>query len=236
MRGVYFYGVGGHAKVAADVADALRIPVLGYYDDNATLLTESPIPIRPGLGLLRPGVFQIPSEKLVLTIGNNSVRAKIHSRLPKAKYQALVHPSAIVSPSSNVGDGSVIYHGSIVQAGTKIGKHAIINTSASVDHDNLIGDYAHISPNSTLCGGVRVGIGCLVGAGAVILPGVQIGAWAIVGAGAVVTRDVPYGATVVGAPARIISWNQQDGAVTNSKRKSSANHGHPPHSTNETTH
>lgn len=236
MKGIYFYGVGGHAKVAADVADSLHIPVLGYYDDNSARLTETPIPVRPGLGLLRPGVFQVPSEKLVLTIGNNSVRAKIHAKIPQARFQALVHPSAIVSQSCRVGDGTVVYHGSIIQAGTFVGKHAIINTSASVDHDNLIGDFAHISPNATLCGSVRVGIGSVVGAGAVVLPGIQIGAWAIVGAGAVVTRDVPYGATVVGAPARIIAWNQQEGALSNAKRKSSSNNGHPPHSANETTH
>ena len=214
----------------------LRLPLLGYYEDNSARLTEEPLPVRPGLGLLRPGVFQIPAEPIVITIGDNSIRAHIHSKIPRARFQALLHPSAMISPSCHVGNGTVIYHGSIVQAGTRIGKHAIINTSANIDHDNLIGDFAHVSPGATLCGGIRVGIGSFIGAGAIVLPGIQIGAWAIVGAGAVVTRDVPYGATVVGTPARVIAWNQQAGAVTNAKKRNPPNHGHPPHSTNETTH
>ncbi|MCG8386779.1 MAG: acetyltransferase, partial [Cytophagales bacterium] len=97
-----------------------------------------------------------------------------------------------------------IMPGTVVNAGTVIGEHAIINTSASVDHDCVIEDFVHIAPNSTLCGNVQVGEGTLFGAGAVAIPGVKIGKNCTVGAGAVVVNDVPAGATVVGNPAKII--------------------------------
>jgi acetyltransferase-like isoleucine patch superfamily enzyme len=52
--------------------------------------------------------------------------------------------------------------------------------------------------------------GASIGAGAVILPGIRIGAAAMVGAGAVVTKDVPAGAVVVGNPARISGYVDDD--------------------------
>jgi UDP-2-acetamido-3-amino-2,3-dideoxy-glucuronate N-acetyltransferase len=48
--------------------------------------------------------------------------------------------------------------------------------------------------------------GASIGGGAVILPGVRIGTGAMVGAGAVVTSDVPAHAVVVGNPATIVRY------------------------------
>jgi len=85
-----------------------------------------------------------------------------------------------------------------------IGKHCIINTAASVDHDCVIEDFVQISPHATLCGGVSVGEGSQVGAGAVVIPGIRIGRWSLVAAGAVVLRDVPDNVLVMGNPARVV--------------------------------
>ena len=54
--------------------------------------------------------------------------------------------------------------------------------------------------------------GASIGAGAVILPGLVIGEKAMVGAGAVVTRDVPPRALVLGNPARIVRYLDDDNA------------------------
>jgi len=51
-----------------------------------------------------------------------------------------------------------------------------------------------------------------VGAGATILPGIIIGRYSLVGAGAVVTRNVPNRALVVGNPAKIVAWLNDDGS------------------------
>lgn len=50
-----------------------------------------------------------------------------------------------------------------------------------------------------------------IGANATILPGITIGAFSMVGAGSVVTKDVPERALVVGNPACIIDWLNEDG-------------------------
>lgn len=56
-----------------------------------------------------------------------------------------------------------------------------------------------------------VKIGASIGAGATILCGIEIGAFALIGAGALVTKDIPERALVVGSPARIVGWVNEDG-------------------------
>jgi len=50
-----------------------------------------------------------------------------------------------------------------------------------------------------------------IGAGATILGGVEVGEFALVGAGSLVTKNVPDRALVVGSPAKIIGWLNNDG-------------------------
>lgn len=57
---------------------------------------------------------------------------------------------------------------------------------------------------------VTVGDDSDLGVGSIVLPGVIIGKGVVVGAGAVVTRDVPDYAVVVGSPARIIRYRNQN--------------------------
>jgi acetyltransferase-like isoleucine patch superfamily enzyme len=50
-----------------------------------------------------------------------------------------------------------------------------------------------------------------IGAAAIILGGTQIGEYSMVGAGALVTKNIPARALVVGSPAKIIGWLNDDG-------------------------
>ena len=81
--------------------------------------------------------------------------------------------------------------GAIIQSCASIGKHCIINTGASIDHECVIDDYVHIAPHSTLCGNVQIGEGTLIGVGSAIIPGIHIGKWSVVCAGSVITKDLP---------------------------------------------
>lgn len=51
-----------------------------------------------------------------------------------------------------------------------------------------------------------------LGAGCVVLGGVTIGKYAMIGAGSVVTKNVPERALIVGNPARITGWLNDDGS------------------------
>ena len=151
-----------------------------------------------------------PVGPLIISIGSNAARCKVTERLAQVEFATAIHPSATVSPSAMVGCGSAVMQGAIIQADTVIGRHCIINSSASVDHECAIADFVHISPHATLCGNVSVGFGSWVGAGATVIPGITIGSNCIIGAGATVIRNIPDGAIAVGSPAKIIKYNSMN--------------------------
>lgn len=197
---IYLYGAGGHAKVIADILELNGSVLAGYFDDD------------PGKkiwnykGFIFPGNFNVLEDELIISIGNNATRKKIAEKI-QARYYTAIHPFAVVSPHSSIGEGTVIMAGAMINPDSVIGKHSIINSNAVVDHECVIGDYAHISPNATLCGDVTIGAGAHIGAGAVIIQGKKIGAGSVIGAGTVVISDLPDNIVAVGNPARIIKIN-----------------------------
>jgi sugar O-acyltransferase (sialic acid O-acetyltransferase NeuD family) len=194
-----FYGAGGHAKVVIEAWIASGGKVAAVFDDNESIKTLLGKSVS---GKYQPDKFR--ETTLMITVGNNKIRKEIAVRV-RNPFGKVIHPSAIISSSAKVNEGSVVMAGGIIQAETVVGKHAIINTSASVDHDCFIGDFVHVAPGVVLCGDVRIGEGSLIGAGSVILPGVSVGKWAVVGAGSVVTTNVPDFAIALGVPSKVRS-------------------------------
>jgi acetyltransferase EpsM len=192
---MYLYGASGHSKVIVEILESLSIPVQGLYDDNEAIRSIWEYKVMPF-----PGNFDKEKDKLIISIGSNTIRKQLAIKL-NVGFGVAIHPGSDISTRTTIGEGTVIMAGVNVNADTKIGKHCIINTNSSVDHDCVLGDYVHISPGATLCGSVKVGEGTHIGAGAVVIPGINIGNWAVIGAGAVVIKDVPDGVIVIGNPA-----------------------------------
>lgn len=191
------YGASGHARVILDCIKANKSGVIGVFDDNLNIKDFH------GLNFIGNYNEEEHTFPLVISIGSNIIRKQIAS-IVKPFFTNVIHPSASISKSVEIGKGTVILHHAIIQSGCIIGNHVIINTGSSVDHECILDDYVHISPQATLCGNVTVGEGTQIGANATIIPGVKIGKWAMIGAGSVVIRDVPDFAVVVGNPGKII--------------------------------
>lgn len=136
-----------------------------------------------------------PESAWIIAVGDNRLRkkeAKYHAALGHY-FGVAIHPSAVVSPSAKIGEGTVIMAGAVVQADAVIGKHCIINTCASVDHDCVLENFVHIAPGAHLCGGVKVGEGSLIGAAVGIAPGMQIGRWQLVRVKRIEMQGAPIG-------------------------------------------
>lgn len=191
---MYLYGASGHAKVIMEILKANGVEIEGLVDDNPDIIELLGYPVYHQRTDLSP---------MIVSIGNNAIRKHIVEKLPVEFGQA-IHPTAIVSHTAIIGEGTVVMQGVIVQACTRIGKHCIINTGASVDHECIVEDFVHISPHATLCGNVHVGEGSWVAAGTVVLPGVKIGKWSVIGAGSVVSKDIPDGVLAVGNRCKVI--------------------------------
>lgn len=194
---VYLYGASGHGKVIKDILEAQGSSVEGFVDDNLKLSSYCEKPVLHKADGLTP---------MIVSIGINKTRKRIVGKL-NCQFSTAIHPSAMVSPSAKIGEGTVVMAGAVINADVVIGKHCIINTGASIDHECVVGDYCHIAPHATLCGQVHVGEGTLIGVGASVIPCIEIGDWCTVGAGAAVVANVPDNTTVVGVPAKALSKN-----------------------------
>jgi acetyltransferase EpsM len=120
------------------------------------------------------------------------------------RFATPVHPSAIISTKSTVGEGTIVSPGVIVAAFTHVGRHVLVNRGALLGHDAEIGDYVTVGPGANIAGFSRIGESTYIGMGAMILDQVKVGAHSVVGAGSVVHRDVPDNVMIAGRPARII--------------------------------
>lgn len=197
----YIYGASGHGKVIWSILMDLEMNIDGFIDQDKSIQNFINLPVihsEKGLDV---------EDQVLIAIGHNRTREIISKRLP-CRYLKIVHPSAYIWKEIQIGAGTVVMANSCVQVGSRVGKHCILNTSCSIDHDCLLEDFVHISPNAILSGNVTVKEGAWIGAGATVIQGVTIGKWSVVGAGAVVIEDVPDGATVVGIPAKVIKPSQ----------------------------
>ena len=193
-------GGGGHARVISSIVEAQKAAtVVGLFDSNPEVKSLDGIE-----NFHKYNPDQFPNALAIVAIGDNKIRKQLAQTIQHV-FGKLIHPSASIDPLSLVGEGSVVMHHAVIQRGTRVGKHGIINTASSIDHDCVLGDFVHIAPNATLCGGVQIGDETFIGAGVVVLPQIKIGKRATVGAGSVVTKNIPDGATVVGNPGKIIN-------------------------------
>jgi pyridoxal phosphate-dependent aminotransferase EpsN len=205
VRSLIVFGAGGHGKVVADVGRSMGFRLAGFVDDDPTR-DGAEIWGIPVIGWDRL-VAQSPRNGgvvVALGIGSNEARERTHARLRAAGFQiaTLIHPTAAVAPSAQLGEGTVVMANASVNPDAIVGAGVIVNTGAVVEHDCRVADYAHLSPKAALGGAVTVGRRSHLGLGAVALPGIRIGADVRAGAGAALHRDVSDGKTVVGVPAR----------------------------------
>jgi sugar O-acyltransferase (sialic acid O-acetyltransferase NeuD family) len=102
----------------------------------------------------------------------------------------VIHPSAVVSKATRIGDGSHILAGASIGPRCSIGNNVIVNQGSIVCHDSIVQDNAHLTPGAILAGAVSVGAMTVVGMGATVLLGVQIGSGCLIHNGAHISANV----------------------------------------------
>lgn len=185
---IYVYGGGGHGQVVADIARANGYETIHFLDDSGdNKFSEN-----------------LPKGDIIVAIGNISVRRRLCKRVKAAGFNlvSLVHPSAVISPSTEIGAGVVVMPLAVVNARACIGEGGIINTAAVIEHDCAIDAYVNICPKVVLAGNVTVGEQTDIGIGSCAIQGLNIGAFSIVGAGSVIVNNIEDGVVAFGNPAR----------------------------------
>lgn len=194
MKDILLVGFGGHAKSIIDAIERgglyrivgfTDIRTCGAYHDYAHLGTDDQLE-----EIYRCGVRN--AFVSIGYMGNGTLRDSLYGRLKGIGFSLPVisDPSAVISDTSVIGEGTYIGKNTVINAEAHIGKMSIINTSAVIEHEVSIGDFSHIAVGAVLCGRVEIGSHCLIGANATVIQGVKIGGGSIVGAGSVVLRNI----------------------------------------------
>lgn len=193
-------GASGHGKVVAEIAEKLkRYENIYFIDDNPSSINFHNYTV---LGdSYRMEEFKENADFFV-AIGDNEIRRAKYEYLIRERYSIaiIIDPTALISRSAEINQGTVVMPGAIVNASTKIGVGCIINTRVIVDHDCIVEDFSHASPGAVIAGTVKIGELVWVGANATILNNVKINRNTIVGAGAVVLSDIKVSGVYVGVP------------------------------------
>jgi len=138
-----------------------------------------------------------------------------------------VRPNATIGTECNIGRGVFVdsdvvignrvkiqnyvsvYHGVTIEDGVFVGPHVVFTNDKLPRAITADGELKAV--DDWVVSETLVCKGASIGANAVLVCGIKVGKWAMIGSGAVVTKDVPDYALVVGNPARIIGYVDEEG-------------------------
>ena len=149
MKRLLIIGAGGHGKVVAEVAADIGYEHIDFLDDTA----------QEAIGKVSElEKYKNQYNDAFVGIGNNELRGKFISKLQDYGYTVpiLVHPSAYVSRTAKIDNGTVIEPKAIVNANSHISTGCIISVGAIVDHDAEIGDCCHVNAGAIVKAGGKV--------------------------------------------------------------------------------
>ena len=139
-----------------------------------------------------------------VALGDNETREKLQIELKEDGFSIIsaIHPNAVVSKSSKIGEGVSIMANAVINPFVVLGDGVIINTGSVLDHHSIVGSFSHIAPGASIAGNCRIGNRVMIGVGASVSNNINIVDDVIIGAGAVVVKSIEEAGTYVGVPAR----------------------------------
>lgn len=154
-------------------------------------------------------------RKFVVCIGYqnlNQKREKVFLELKEIGHipVSLIHETAIISKSSTIEPGSVIFPGVVVENNVKVGEGTYIWSKVTIGHDSSLGSFVFIAANVALGGSTEVGDRCLLGLNSTLGNRVRIGSDSVIGAGALVTRNIKSDSVVVRRNDALLEWPSQE--------------------------
>jgi sugar O-acyltransferase (sialic acid O-acetyltransferase NeuD family) len=196
-------GAGGFAREALTlIADCgAGADVVGFFESDSvwTARTVASLDVMP--------LSQIgPDLQVVIAVGDPRSRQALAEGLAKETvFPVFVHPSAVVSQSVELGDGTLVCAGSILTCDIVVGRHVHFNLVTTVGHDCRIGDFVTTAPAVNISGKCTIGRGAYFGTNSCVREGLEIAEFVAVGmGGVVVSKLLQPGGTYIGNPARLM--------------------------------
>lgn len=209
MKDLYIIGAGGFGREVAWLVERINAVeptwnLVGFIDDDESKwdTNEDDYPVLGGCEYLK----KLGNVYAVCAIGAAKIRKIVIEKMKESavKFATLIDPSALISKSVEIGEGTIICANSIITVDIKIGEHVIINLDCTIGHDDIIDDFVTIYPSVNVSGNVYLRECCELGTGMQIIQGKRVVGNTIIGAGTVVVRDIETSGTYVGSPAKKI--------------------------------
>ena len=146
MKKLLILGAGGYGRTVADVAEQL-----GY----STIVLDDADPDHP---LSSFKAYINSSISFIPAFGNNTFRLEWINRIEEngGQLATLIHPTAYISPTATISQGTVILPHAIVNTDVVVGKGCIINLGAIVDHGCILEEGVHICLGAIVKGENRI--------------------------------------------------------------------------------
>ena len=210
MKKLVIIGAGGMGRSVYCIAKGCigygtEFVVKGFIDDDLSQLDNFE-GYPPMLGTIDDYVIE-EDDVFVCSIGDTKTKKIICEKLKArgAKFQTLIHKTAIVRQNAKIGDGCIIADFASVGADCTIGENSLVQAFAIAAHDCKIGNYARIDTHATCVGGVVIEDTATIHTSAVVSHNVVVGEGATVAALSFVIKKVKPGITVYGNPAKTLS-------------------------------
>ena len=212
IKKIVIIGSGSHAKVVfSEIMKLKEFEILGFVDDfkkKKDLIISFNKKKFYNLGKIKQVIKKKNNFKGIIAVGLNFVRKKIVQEIYKIdknfKFQKVVSKDAIINSNVSIGEGTFVVSGSIINNGSKIGKHCILNTSCSIDHDNYLKNFSSAGPGAITGGNVVVGEQSHLGLGCVVKDQINISKNTIIGSASLVNKNCEKNSIYFGTPAKKI--------------------------------
>lgn len=168
IQNLLIVGAGIYGLVAKEIAESMGCFLrIDFVDDRATETPDG----TPVIGTTKD-LLELSKRyaNVVIAIGNPEVRQKLIRFIENEtllRLVTLVSPRAYVSPSAQIGKGSIIEPMAVIHTSCVLGKGCLICAGAVIDCDSVCGECVHVGCNATVAKGVVVSDGKTVSDGKV---------------------------------------------------------------------
>lgn len=183
VSSVVIAGAGG---LGIELYDYLHEEALRGGPTVAGFLDDRPGKVPDGVDALNLGPVRqfrpAPGQAVLVAIGSPQARQEVLSWLLQSGITVplYVHDKALISPSSRLGIGALIFPFTVVSRGAVVEDGVVANVFSGIGHGARVGACSVLSPHAVLNGNTAIGPGCFLGTRATLYPGIRIGAECVV--------------------------------------------------------